>query len=48
MAYGLFGVLGFSLTLPGTRLAVASIDPLVVGLSRFLVAACLAAPGLFF
>jgi drug/metabolite transporter (DMT)-like permease len=47
MAYGLLGVLGFSLTLPATRLAVASIDPLVVGLGRSLVAACLAAPVLF-
>jgi len=44
MAYGLLGVLGFSLTLPATRLAVSSLDPLVVGLGRSLVAACLAAP----
>jgi len=47
MGYGLLGVLGFSLTLPATRLAVASLDPLVVGLARSLVAACLAAPVLF-
>ena len=48
MYYGLLGVLGFSLTLPATRLAVYSLDPLVVGLGRSLVAACLAAPVLFF
>ncbi len=44
LAFGLLGVLGFSLTLPATRLAVASFDPLIVGLGRSLVAACLAAP----
>ncbi len=43
-----FGLLGFSLTLPATRLAVASLDPILVGLGRSLVAACLAAPVLFF
>ncbi len=38
-AFGLLGVLAFSLTLPATRLAVASLDPLFVGLGRALVAA---------
>lgn len=42
--FGFIGVLGFSFTLPATRLAVASIDPVVVGLGRALVAASLAAP----
>lgn len=42
--FGLLGVVGFSFTLPATRLAVASLDPVVVGLGRGLVAACLAAP----
>src|SRR5215813_12473834 len=41
--YGLLGVLGFSLTLPATRVAVAYLDPSVVGLGRALVAAVLAA-----
>jgi drug/metabolite transporter (DMT)-like permease len=41
--YGLLGVLGFSLTLPATRVAVAYLDPSVVGLGRALVAAALAA-----
>ncbi len=44
MAFGLLGVLSFSLTLPATRLAVASLDPLMVGLGRGVAAACLAAP----
>ncbi len=44
MAFGLLGVLSFSLTLPATRLAVASLDPMMVGLGRGLAAACLAAP----
>jgi drug/metabolite transporter (DMT)-like permease len=43
MWYGLLGVLGFSLTLPATRVAVAYLDPSVVGLGRALVAAALAA-----
>ena len=42
--FGFLGVLGFSLTLPATRLAVASLDPVIVGLGRALVAAALAAP----
>jgi drug/metabolite transporter (DMT)-like permease len=37
------GVLGFSFSLPATRLAVADLDPAVVGLGRAVVAACLAA-----
>src|SRR5262245_17399606 len=41
--YGLLGVLSFSLTFPATRVAVAYLDPSVVGLGRALVAAVLAA-----
>ena len=37
--YGFLGVLVFSLTLPMTRLAVAELAPLLVGLGRALVAA---------
>lgn len=44
MIFGFLGVLGFSFTLPATRMAVASLDPVFVGLGRALVAACLAAP----
>lgn len=40
---GFCGVAGFSVTLPATRLAVASLDPVLVGLGRSLVAATLAA-----
>ncbi len=40
---GSLGVLAFSLTLPMTRLAVAGLDPTIVGLGRALVAALLAA-----
>jgi drug/metabolite transporter (DMT)-like permease len=47
-AFGFLGVLGFSFTLPATRMAVATLDPLVVGLGRALVAACLAMPLLYF
>lgn len=43
LVYGFIGVLGFSLTLPATRIAVAELDPTVVGLGRALVAAALAA-----
>ena len=39
---GALGVLGFSFTLPATRLAVAQLDPTVVGLGRAVVAAVLA------
>lgn len=41
---GFIGVLGFSFTLPASRLAVASFDPVIVGPGRALVAACLAGP----
>ena len=37
--YGLLGVLVFSLTLPMTRVAVAELPPLLVGLGRALLAA---------
>jgi len=40
---GALGVLGFSLTLPMTRIAVAELDPIFVGLGRALIAAALAA-----
>ncbi|RXZ45041.1 DMT family transporter [Crenobacter cavernae] len=42
-AYGLAGVACFSGTLPATRLAIAELDPLFIGLGRALVAALLAA-----
>ena len=42
-AFGLLGVTGFSFTLPATRLAVAALDPVFVGLGRAVIAACLAA-----
>ncbi|MBH8551493.1 DMT family transporter [Nostocaceae cyanobacterium CENA357] len=42
LAYGFLGVLGFSLTLPATRAAVADFDPTFVGLGRAVVAAVLA------
>lgn len=42
-ALGLVGVLCFSGTLPATRVAVAYLDPVFVGLGRALVAAVLAA-----
>ncbi|SAI45708.1 DMT superfamily permease [Bordetella ansorpii] len=37
--YGLLGVVVFSLTLPMTRVAVAELSPLLIGLGRALVAA---------
>ena len=40
---GLVGVASFSLTLPATRLAVAALDPVFVGLGRAVVASVLAA-----
>ncbi|WP_009633950.1 DMT family transporter [Synechocystis sp. PCC 7509] len=43
LVYGFLGVLCFSLTLPATRVAVADLDPVVVGLGRSMVAALLAA-----
>jgi len=38
----MLGVVGFSLTLPATRLAVAELDPTFVGLGRAIIAAALA------
>jgi len=43
LAFGFVGVASFSLTLPATRLAVAALDPVFVGLGRAVVAAVLAA-----
>lgn len=40
--FGMLGVMGFSLTLPATRLAVIDLDPVFVGLGRALIAAVLA------
>ncbi|CAM4245094.1 DMT family transporter [Bordetella muralis] len=42
-SYGLIGVLVFSLTLPMTRIAVADMSPLLIGLGRALLAAVPAA-----
>lgn len=42
MLFGLFGVAGFSGTLPATRLAVTSLDPTLVGLGRSVTAAAFA------
>ncbi len=42
LIYGFLGVLGFSGTLPATRIAVTGFDPTVVGLGRALVAAVFA------
>ncbi len=43
LGLGLLGVLGFSFSLPATRLAVADLDPWFVTFARALVAALLAA-----
>ena len=40
--YGTLGIVGFSLTLPATRLAVAELDPTFVGIGRAIIAATLA------
>lgn len=40
--FGTLGVVGFSLTLPATRLAVTELDPVFVGLGRAIIAAMLA------
>lgn len=48
LAFGLLGVMAFSFTLPATRLAVAALDPVAVGLGRAAVAAIPAALLLFF
>ncbi|MEO0688093.1 MAG: EamA/RhaT family transporter, partial [Cyanobacteria bacterium J06649_11] len=37
LIYGFLGVLGFSGTLPATRIAVTNLDPTVVGLGRAIV-----------
>lgn len=42
LGYGFLGVLCFSLTLPATRVAVADLDPSIVGIGRAIVAAVLA------
>ncbi len=44
--WGVLGVVGFSFTLPATRLAVGELDGTVVGLGRAVVAAGLAAAAL--
>ncbi|GAB4532102.1 MAG: DMT family transporter [Pleurocapsa sp.] len=41
--YGFLGVLGFSLTLPATRVAVSDLNPVFVGLGRAVMAVILAA-----
>lgn len=41
--FGLLGVLGFSITLPATRLALGGLDPVFVGLGRALPPALLSA-----
>jgi drug/metabolite transporter (DMT)-like permease len=43
LLWGLVGVASFSLTLPATRVAVAALDPVFVGLGRAVIAALLAA-----
>jgi len=40
--YGLLGIIGFSLTLPATKIAVSAFDPMVVGVGRALPAAVIA------
>lgn len=40
--FGMLGILGFSLTLPATRMAVAELDPTFVGIGRAIIAACIA------
>ncbi|WNN87624.1 DMT family transporter [Gloeocapsopsis dulcis] len=42
LGYGFLGVLGFSLTLPATRVAVTELNPIIVGLGRAVIAALLA------
>jgi drug/metabolite transporter (DMT)-like permease len=46
LVFGMLGILGFSLTLPATRLAVVDLDPTFVGLGRAVVAAGFATIGL--
>ncbi len=40
--FGTLGVIGFSLTLPATRLAITDLDPTFVGLGRAIIAAVIA------
>ncbi|MBC8337871.1 MAG: DMT family transporter [Rhodospirillales bacterium] len=42
MILGIIGVAGFSITLPATRVAVAGLDPVFVGLGRAVLAAAMA------
>ena len=42
LLYGIVAVMAFSLTLPATRVAVAELDPVFVGLGRSVVAAVIA------
>jgi drug/metabolite transporter (DMT)-like permease len=44
--FGAIGVVGFSLTLPATRLAVVELDPTFVGLGRAIIAAVIAGASL--
>lgn len=48
LIFGMLGILGFSLTFPATRLAVADLDATFVGLGRALLAAVPAALMLWF
>src|SRR5215471_11732212 len=41
LVFGMVGVGCFSLTLPATRIAVADLDPTIVGLGRAVIAAVL-------
>ena len=43
MLFGFIGMLGFSLTVPMTRMAVIEFDPVVVGLGRVMISLTLAA-----
>ena len=43
LVWGVVGVTAFAMTLPATRVAVAALDPVFVGLGRAVVAAMLAA-----
>src|SRR5688572_8290638 len=42
MLYGLAGIVGFSLTLPATKVAVKYMDPVIVGFGRAIIAGILA------
>lgn len=44
--FGMIGILGFSLTLPATRLAVTELDPIFVGFGRAIVASIIASVAL--